>query len=128
MSHRDEPKDEPYDENNYRPIRILSNLSKICERYMHDEINAYFDDALSEFQCGSSKYYSTQHYLLFPIEKIRKMRGSNGVFAAALTDLSKAFDLISHELLLIKLRLYGFDKIALTFRYAYLCQRRKKLK
>ena len=34
-------KDEPYDKNNYRPISILSNLSKIYERYMHDEINSF---------------------------------------------------------------------------------------
>ena len=39
-------KDEPYDENNYRPISILSYLSKIYEKYIHDEINAYFDDIL----------------------------------------------------------------------------------
>ena len=40
---------EPYDKNNYRPINILSNLSKIYERYVHDQINAYFDDVLSKF-------------------------------------------------------------------------------
>ena len=48
-------KDEPYDKNNYRPISILSNLSKIYERYMHDEINAYFDDILSNFNVALAK-------------------------------------------------------------------------
>ena len=38
--------DEPYDKNNYRSISILSNLFKIYETYMNDEINVYFDDFL----------------------------------------------------------------------------------
>ena len=116
-------KDEPYDINNYRPVSILSNLSKIYERYMHDEINAYFDNILSKCQRGFRKGYSAQHCLLY-----RKMRDSKGVFATVLTDLSKAFDCISHELLLVKLHAYGFDKISLTFMHAYLSQRQQKTK
>ena len=62
------------------------------------------------------------------IEKIRKIRGSKGVFAAILTDLSKAFDCISHELLLAKQHAYGFHQISLTFMHAYLSQRLQKTK
>ena len=94
---------------------------------MHDEINAYFD-ILSKFQCGFRKGYSAQHCLLYMIEKIRKMKNSKGVFAAVLTDLSKAFDCISHELLLAKLYAYGFDQISLTFLHACLSQRLHKTK
>ena len=43
-------------------------------------------------------------------------------------DLSKAFDCISHELLLEKLHAYGFDKTLLTFMHAYLNQRLRKTK
>ena len=62
------------------------------------------------------------------IEKIRKIRDYIGVFVAVLTDLSKASDCISHELLLAKLHAYGFDKISLTFMHAYLSQRQQKTK
>ena len=65
---------------------------------------------------------------LYMIEKIRKIRDSKGVFAAGLTDLSKAFDCISHELLLAKLYAYGFDQISLTFLHACLSQRLHKTK
>ena len=41
-------KDQLYDKNNYPPISIPLNLSKSYERYMHDKINAYFDDILSK--------------------------------------------------------------------------------
>ena len=112
-------KNDPYNKNNYQPISILSNLPKIYERYMHDEINAYFDDILSKCQSGFRKDYLAQHYLLYIIEKIRKIRDSKGVFAPVLTDLSKAFNCISHELLLAKLHAYSFDKISLTFMHAY---------
>ena len=101
-------KDEPYDKSNNRPISILSNLSKIYERYMHGEINVYFDDILSKFQCGFRKGYSPQHCLLHMTEKTKKIRDSKGVFVAVLTDLSKAFECSSHELLLAKLHTYGF--------------------
>ena len=74
-------------------------------------MNAYFDDIFSKFQCNFCKGCSAQHCLLYMIEKIRKIRDSKEVFAAVLTDLSDAFDCISHELLLAKLHAYGFAKI-----------------
>ena len=61
------------------------------------------------------------------IEKIRKNRDTKGVFAAILTDLSKASDCISHDLLLAK-HVYGFDKTSLTFIHAYLSQQKQKTK
>ena len=62
------------------------------------------------------------------IKKIRKVRVSKGVFVAVLTDLSKVFDRISHELLLAKLHALDFDKISLTFMHAYLSQWLQKTK
>ena len=44
------------------------------------------------------------------IEKIRKIRDSNGVFATVLKNLSKDFDCTSHELLLAKLHAMIFIK------------------
>ena len=49
-------KDELFGKNNYRPIAVLSNLSKIYDRSMHDEItNAYFNYILLKFQCEFTK-------------------------------------------------------------------------
>ena len=62
------------------------------------------------------------------IEKIKQARDNNNVFAAVLTDLSKAFDCINHELLIAKLNAYGFDSPSLKFISAYLNFRKRKTK
>ena len=45
-----------------------------------------------------------------------------------LTDLSKAFDCISHELLIAKLHPHGFDKRSLVLIYNYLSNRKQRVK
>ena len=53
------------------------------------------------------------------IEKWRKFLDIGGNAVALLTDLSKAFDCIDHELLTAKLHAFGFDNDALKFIYSY---------
>ena len=61
-------------------------------------------------------------------EKIKQARDNNIGFAAVLTDLSKAFDCINHELLIAKLNAYGFDSLSLKFISAYLNFRKQRTK
>ena len=91
-------KNDKKDKSNYRPISIISNISKIYERCIQTQLNEYFANFLSKFQCGFRQGFSAQHYLLVMIEKLRKIRDEKGVFTAALTNLSKAFDCIPHRL------------------------------
>ena len=62
------------------------------------------------------------------IETLRKTRDKHGVFAAVMTDLSKAFDCISHELLIAKLNAYGFDETSLKVIISYLKNRTQTTK
>ena len=121
-------KNDKKDKSNYRPIIILPNISKIYEICIQTQVNEYFANFLSKFQCGFRKGFSTQHCLLVMIEKLRKIRDEKGVFAAVLTDLSKAFDCIPHQLLIAKLSSYGFDMKSITFISAYLKNRKQKKK
>ena len=54
------------------------------------------------------------------VEKMRKNREKNGVFAAVSTDLSKAFDCIPNSLLKPKLNVFNFDKNSLFYISAFL--------
>ena len=63
---------------NYRPVSILPNLSKIFERCIYDQLKDHFDKLLSNYQWGVRKGLSTQHCLLAMIEKLRKSLDSGG--------------------------------------------------
>ncbi|XP_057294621.1 uncharacterized protein LOC130623149 [Hydractinia symbiolongicarpus] len=65
------------------------------------------------------KGFSTQHCLLAMLEKWRKCNDENKIIGALLTDLSKAFDCLPHDLLIAKLNAYGFDEVALKIIYNY---------
>ena len=81
---------------NYRPVSILSNISKIYERLIFKQISEYFEPILSKFQCGFRTGYSAQHCLLAMLEKWKSAVDNKKTFGALLTDLSKAFDCLSH--------------------------------
>ena len=65
------------DKSNYRPISILSNVSKIYERSLYSHLYDYFDkNIFPRYQCGFRKGYCTQHALLVMIEKMKIVRDS----------------------------------------------------
>ena len=114
--------------NNYRPVSVLPNMSKIFERIIFRQISNYMESFLSKYQCGFRKGYSTQHCLLFMLEKWKRAVDNGKVFGILLTDLSKAFNCLSHELLLVKLHAYGFSISALRLIYSYLANRKQRTK
>ena len=113
---------------NYRPISILPTLSKIYERCMYDQMYKYFDQILSKYQRCFPQGYNTQHCLLMMVEKWKEALDKGGLGGALLTDLSKAFDCIKHDLLIAKLAAYGFDSHSLSFVFSYLNERKQKTK
>ena len=87
-----------------------------------------FEDIFSKYQCGFRKGYSAQHGLLDMLEKWKRIVDYGGVFGALLTDLSKAFDCIPHDLFIAKLEAYGFQIDALKLIYDYLSNRKQRVK
>ena len=58
----------PYRAKNYRPVSVLSSVSKIFERILHRQMTSYIDKFLSTFMCGYRKGSNTQQTLLSFIE------------------------------------------------------------
>ena len=108
------------DKINYRPVSILPAIAKIFERLISYQLINYFDDKLSKLQCGFRKDYSAQLCLIVMLEKWRKAMDRRGSAGALLSDLSKAFDCLNHELLVAKLHAYGCDYNSLKLINSYL--------
>ena len=113
---------------NYRPISLTVILSKLFEKNMYSQIFSYIETFLSPHLFGYRKGHSTQHCLLTMIEMWRKALDEEKVAGAILTDLSKAFDCLSHDLLIAKLEAYGFEKSSLKYIYDYLKGRKQRTK
>ena len=62
-------KDGGTEKSDYRPISVLSNVSKIYERCIYEQMYYYFDKIFSKIQCRFCKGFNTQHILLAMIEK-----------------------------------------------------------
>ena len=113
---------------NYRSISILPNISKIYERCLYNQMQTYFDNLLSKYQCGFRKGFNAQHCLVSIIEKWKESVDSGGAFGALMIDLSKAFDCLHHELLIAKLDVYGFDIKSVKLIQQYLSNRKQRVK
>ena len=117
-----------FSKENYGPISIIPNISKVYKRCLYDQISIFLEDVFSKYQCGFRKGYSAQHCLLVMIEKWKKIVDYGGVFGALLTDLYKASDCIPHDLIIAKLEAYGFQTDASNLVYDYLSNRTQRRK
>ena len=83
---------------------------------------------LSKYQCGFRKCCNKQHCLLAMLGKWKSAVDKGKSSGALLTDLSKAFDCLSHELLLAKLSTFGFSIATLKLIHSYLTNREQRTK
>ena len=113
---------------NYRLISILPTISKLFERIIARQMNEFMSSKPSSLLCGFRKRYSTQYALLRLIEKWRKCLDISEIITVIQMDLSKAYDCISHDLLIAKLHAYGFGMKSLQFLYNYLTNREHRVK
>ena len=113
---------------NYRPASILLILSKIFKKIISKQITDFMGPLLSKYQCGFRRGFSAQNCLLAMLEKWTSSVDKGKAFGVLLTDLSKAFDCLSHELIIAKLNVYGFSLSALKLMQSYLLERKQRTK
>ena len=121
-------KDDKSDKENYRPISVLPTPSKIFEKIIYEDIYNYMNDKLSPCLCGFRKGYSSQYCLILMLERWKEALDNKNLAGAILTDLSKAFDCLNHNLLIAKLEAYGFSRLSLALVSSYLTGRKQRTK
>ena len=107
-------KEDSLNKENYRPVSILPHLSKVFERILYKQIDSFMKNKFSPYLCGFRKNHNAQYSLLKMIENWKKQLDNGEKVGAIFMDLSKAFDMINHSLLLAKLKAYGFSNQALS--------------
>ena len=112
---------------NYRPISLLPTISKIFERIIYNQLYQYFNDngLLAEQQFGFRSHHSTEYAATKLIDHISQEMDSGKTPGALYIDLSKAFDTLSFEIILYKLKYYGVMGTELCLLTDYLTNRRQ---
>ena len=97
---------DPFQNENYRQVSLLPQISKVFERVIYKQINNFIENKISKCVSGFRKSQDTQHSLKVMLEKWKKALDKEENISAIFMDLSKDFDIINHGLLLAKLKAY----------------------
>jgi hypothetical protein len=111
---------------NYRPIALLSVFSKVFEKAFCTRLNSFLSDssAINREQHGFIKGKSTSTAIAnYVSEVLRALDEPNREVIGVFYDFSKAFDTISHEVLLSKLNDLGVVGVANSWIRSYLTDR-----
>ena len=99
----------------------------VLEKIVANQIEEFFEKngLLGSFQFGFRKHKSTISELLELFDTLLNAKDLKKEVLVLLYDLSSAFDTVSHQILISKLKLYGFDKNALKWMESYFNDRKQ---
>ena len=116
------------DVENYRPISNLCSLAKIFEKLLQLKLEKLADnnniDLTGTLQHGFKKNHSTITAMLSIQNKISNALDKNKYAAMTSLDLSAAFDIVDHNLLLKRLQIMGLPKKIVTLIRSWLFERK----
>ena len=121
-------KGDKLNKNNFRPVSILTGISKIYEGVLNDQLSAHFDVLFHKMLSAFRKGYSCQSILLKFIEDTKNALDDKKLVGVLFMDLSKAFDCLPHGLLVSKLSAYGLTDSACELMGNYLSGRMQRVK
>ncbi len=113
------------DPGNYRPIALLSTVSKVLERIVHDKLSTFLRPWLSKQQSGFRKKDGTVPQLVRLTQQWSETIDKSAYVGVLFFDLKKAFDRVWHRGLLTKLQAAGIRGSALSWFTSFLAHRRQ---
>ena len=104
-------------------------MSKIIEKIVYKRVSNFLDSNtfFTNRQFGFRKHMSTSHAITLLVDSISKNMNRKNKTLGLFLDLSRAFDLIDHEILLYKLNHYGFRGISNAWFRSYLSNRTQQV-
>ena len=122
-------KDEIIYPKNYRPVSLLPIFSKILERAIFVQVVEYFEEngLLHPSHHGFRQKHNTCTALIQMIDTWVEAFDDKELSAVLMLDMSAAFDLVNHDLLVKKLSAYGFDDNSQLWFSSYLAQRSQQV-
>ena len=114
------------DINNYRPMSLLSNISKIIEEIVHDQLYMYLESSVNifcKYQFGFRANHSTNHALTETTKQTKNACGKGLYTCGVYLDLQKAFDMVNQNILLAKLKHYGIKGTSFDWFKSFICDR-----
>ena len=112
---------------NYRPVSLLCICDKIMERAVFNIVFPHIFNRIHHLQHGFVKGRSTSTQLLSVFHEISSIMDGAGQVDMLYLDFSKAFDSVSHNLLIHKLQSFGFHSILLNWFRGYLSNRMQRV-
>ena len=114
---------------NYRPVSLLSVVSKVFEKLVNNRIVDHLEKCgvFSDFQYGFRSSRSTADLLTVVSDRIARAFNRSGATQAVTLDISKAFDRVWHAGLLHKLTSYGIPGQIFGLISSFLSNRRLRV-
>ena len=115
------------DISNYRPISILPIATKILEKHVSIHLYEYMTsyNLLHQKQSGFRANHSCETALILMVDTWLSALNRGNEIGLLLVDLCKAFDLVDHNILIEKLKLYKCSSVALNWFESYLRNRKQ---
>ena len=118
-------KDDQLNPKNFRPVAILPVFSKGLERVVFEQIVSYLscNNLLHPSHHAFRSHHNTTTALIQMYDGWVNAFDAGELSGVCLLDMSAAFDIVDHTILLRKLELYGFKKESLNWVHSYLSGR-----
>ncbi|CAB4029272.1 Hypothetical predicted protein, partial [Paramuricea clavata] len=120
-------KGDAHEVTNYRPVSLLSQVSKVLERLIFRQVSSFIKDSLYDIQHGFRCNRSCVTQLLNVFHDLGRALDSGNEIDLLYLDFAKAFDSVSHSKLLFKLKSFGISGQLLHWFADYLHNRKQRV-